>query len=396
MRSSQSGLFDRRALVPPLASLIPSMSVAALGVSLPELREALALSAVQAGSLFSFIFIFASLGSAFAGRLSDRIGRKRVMVGGVTMLACGFSLASLASSYAMMASCLALTGVGYGFTTPSLYALMSDVMPERRGLGASLVSVSYGFGVSAGAIVTTWILARSHWPAAFLAIGMFGFAIAAVQGVAIENVRSQRSEHRPPYRAVLNRDVTLLALAEFFGGSVFFSSASWTASVLRAAKGLTIIETGFVMSLWGLTPMIGALLLGPMSDRFGRRSVILSTAFPAAVAAFVTYQWLATPAALAGGLVVFGILKATVPTLIVPFAQEAAAPEAAGAAAGVIMSMHYFSAVVAPLATGALIAATGDMIKSMILTACVPLVVYGSLIAMARQKTSRKLTRSAR
>jgi len=372
--------------VPPLANLIPSMSVATLGVALPELRQSLALSEIEAGSLFSFIFIFASLGSAFAGRLSDRIGRKRVMVAGVTMLACGFSLASLAPSYAVMALCLALTGVGYGFTTPSLYALMSDLLPQRRGFGASLISVCYGLGIAAGAVVTSRMLARSHWPAAFLAVGAFGFWIALLEAVAIENVRPARTEKRLPYRAVFNRAVALLALAEFFGGSVFFSSASWTASVLRAAKGLTIGETGFVMALWGLTPMIGALVLGPLSDRFGRRAVIVATAFPAAVAAFVSYEWLATPQALATGLVVFGILKASVPTLIVPLAQESAAPEAAGAAAGVIMSMHYFSAVVAPLAAGALIAGTGDMILSMVLTACVPLIIYGGLIAMTREK----------
>src|ERR1041384_135807 len=147
-----------RFFVPPLAHLRPSRSVPTLGVTLPELREALALSEIQAGSLFSFIFVCASAGSAFAGRLSDRIGRKRVMVAGVTMLACGFSLASLASSYGIMALCLALTGVGYGFTTPSLYALMSDLLPERRGFGASLVSVAYGLGVSAGAGSPGWVL----------------------------------------------------------------------------------------------------------------------------------------------------------------------------------------------------------------------------------------------
>jgi DHA1 family bicyclomycin/chloramphenicol resistance-like MFS transporter len=134
--------------------------------------------------------------------------------------------------------------------------------------------------------------------------------------------------------------------------------------------------------------MLGALVLGPLSDRFGRRTVILATAFPAAIAAFISYEWLATPQALAAGLVVFGILKATVPTLIVPLAQESAAPEAAGAAAGAIMSMHYFSAVVAPLVAGALIGRTGDMIMSMVLTACVPLLIYGGLIALVRE-TSR-------
>ncbi len=362
------------------------MSVATLGVALPELRESLGLSAIKAGSLFSFIFIFASIGSAFAGRLSDRIGRKRIMVAGVTMLACGFSLASRATSYAGMEFCLALTGVGYGFTTPSLYALMSDLLPERRGFGASLVSVAYGLGVSAGAVLTSWILARAQWPAAFLAVGAFGFAIAAVESVTIRNLRPMRAEQRLPYSAVFNPAVALLAVAEFFGGSVFFSSASWTASALRTAKGLTIGETGFVMGLWGLTPMLGALLLGPLSDRFGRRTVILATSFPAAAAAFISYQWLATPQALAAGLVVFGILKASVPTLIVPLAQESAAPETAGAAAGVIMSMHYFSAVVAPLVAGALIAGTQDMILSMVLTACVPLLVYGSLIAAVNER----------
>ena len=374
--------------VPPLANLIPSMSVATLGVALPELRASLALSEIKAGSLFSFIFIFASLGSGFAGRLSDRIGRKRVLVAGVTMLACGVSLAGFARSYAVLQLCLALTGIGYGFTTPSLYALMSDLLPERRGFGASLVSVSYGLGVSAGAVITSWILTRAHWSAAFLTVGAFGFLIALVQGATIRHVKPMRMEKKLPYSAVFNRAVVLLAVAEFFGGSVFFSSASWTASALRAAKGLTIGETGFVMGLWGLTPMLGALVLGPLSDRFGRRTVILATAFPAAIAAFISYEWLATPQALAAGLVVFGILKATVPTLIVPLAQESAAPEAAGAAAGAIMSMHYFSAVVAPLVAGALIGRTGDMIMSMVLTACVPLLIYGGLIALVRE-TSR-------
>jgi MFS family permease len=363
------------------------MSVATLGVALPELRQSLALSEVKAGGLFSIIFIFASIGSAFSGRLSDRIGRKRVLVAGVTMLACGFSLASFAPSHLIIALCLALTGTGYGFTTPSLYALMSDLLPERRGFGASLVSVAYGLGLSAGAAVTSWMLARAQWPAAFRAVGALGLLIALVEGATIRNATPSRTEKKLPHSAVFNPAVALLAVAEFFGGSVFFSSAAWTASALRTAKGLTIGETGFVMGLWGLTPMIGALVLGPLSDRFGRKAVILSTALPAAIAAFISYQWLATPQALAAGLVIFGILKASVPTLIVPLAQESAAPEAAGAAAGVIMSMHYFSAVVAPLVAGAFIAGTGDMILSMVLTACVPLLIYGALIAAVREKT---------
>jgi MFS family permease len=362
------------------------MMVVTLGVSLPEVRQTLALSEIEAGSLFSIIFIFASVGSPIAGRLSDRIGRKSVMVMGITMLAAGFSLASLAGSYGAIAIFLALTGLGYGFNSPSLYALMSDLLPERRGLGASLVSVSYGIGASAGAVATSYILARWYWQAAFLCVGLFGLFIAAMEAVAVKSAPRTATHAKVRYKEVFNRQILILALAEFFGGSVFWSSASWTATVLRTAKGLNLGEIGFVMGLWGLTPMVGAVFLGPLSDKFGRRVVILRSAFPAAVAAFVSYQWLATPVALAVGLVIFGILKSSVPTLIVPLAQESASPDAAGTAAGVIMSMHYFSAVVAPLVTAALISGTENMILAMVLTSVIPLIIYGGLIAAVREQ----------
>lgn len=377
--------------VAPLANLIPSAIVATLGVSLPEVRQSLALSELEAGSLFSVIFIFASIGSPIAGRLADRFGRKLVMVLGVAMLASGFALASFARSYLAVALPLALTGVGYGFNTPSLYALMSDLLPERRGFGASLVSVSYGLGVSAGAIAASFMLARFDWHAAFLAVGIFGLFMAGTQCAALRNAGRPSAHARRPYREVFNRALVVLGLAEFFGGSVFWSSAAWTATVLRTAKALSLGETGFVMGLWGLTPMMGALALGPLSDSWGRRRVILLSAFPAAVAAFVTYHWLASPLALAIGLVVFGVLKASVPTLIVPLAQESAPPGAAGAAAGVIMSMHYVSAVVAPLVTAALITRTGNMIVAMILTSVVPLIIYGGLIASVREQREGRL-----
>jgi sugar phosphate permease len=238
-------------------------------------------------------------------------------------------------------------------------------------------------------VIASYILARVHWQNVFLVVGLFGLLIAAVEAFAIKNVGRNGVHVRFRYRDVLNKPLVILALAEFFGGAVFFSSAAWTATVLRMAKGLTLGETGFVMGFWGLTPMLGALVLGPLSDKFGRRFVILRTAFPAAIAAFVSFYWLKSPLALAAGLVVFGILKASVPTLIVPLAQESASPDAAGAAAGVIMSMHYVSAFTAPLVTAALITGTGSMILAMILTSVIPLFIYGSLIAMVREKPRR-------
>ena len=375
------------ALIASLSSLLPAMVVATLGISLPEVRQALLLSEIKAGSLFSIIFIVAGVASAVAGRLSDRLGRKAVLVMGIGSLALGFALSGLAWNYTAMLLPLGLSGLGYGFTTPSLFALMSDLFPGRRGLGAGLVSTFYGIGGLVGSLVASFVLRSSGWRAAFFTVGLIGAGITMLEMMAIKNVSSESTSTGPSsYRQEVNRNLVLLALAEFFGGSVFWSTASWTATVLRTVKELSLAETGLVMGLWGVTPMIGAILLGWLSDRFGRRAVILWSAFPGALAAFIVYRMLFSPTSLAMGLVLFGTLKASVPTLVIALAQDSASVGSVGTASGVVMSLHYVSAVVAPLVAAQLIASTGDMILSMILTSSVPLVVYGSLIAIVPEK----------
>ena len=133
------------------------MMVATLGIALPEIRETFSLSEVGAGSLFSVMMLVAALTSGIAGRLADKLGRKRVLITGLSLLAVGFGCAGISRQPILFFSFLALTGVGYGFTPPSLYAIMSDLLPHRRGFGASLISVTYGIGGAVGAVLASRI-----------------------------------------------------------------------------------------------------------------------------------------------------------------------------------------------------------------------------------------------
>jgi len=176
-------------------------------------------------------------------------------------------------------------------------------------------------------------------------------------------------------------------IAEFIGGSVFWSSAAWTPTALRTAKGLSLQQTGWIMSVLSLANMLGSFSLGSLSDKFGRKVVIALSAFPAALAAFIVFYWLQSPMGLAVGIFVFGIFKASVPALVVALAQEAAPPGSAGTASGIIMSLHYTAGVIAPLLAAKVIGATGDIILAMILATTVPLLIYGSLIALVRERS---------
>ena len=377
------------ALAASVTIIAPAMVVATLGITLPEIRETLLLTEVQAGSLFSVIFIVAVVASNVAGGLSDRIGRKRVLLTGISSLSIGFALSGLSWSYALMLIVLGLVGLGYGFITPSLYALMSDLMPGRRGLATSLVSVFYGIGGLSGSVIASSVTAKAGWRASFLVIGGIGFLVMLLEMAVVKAPAGKTTAHRSvSWRDALSVNLMLLALAEFFGAGVFWSTASWAPTVLRSVKGLSLGETGIVMGAWGITPMVGALVLGTLSDRFGRKNVILWTAYPGALIALVVYYLLTSPAALGAGLVLIGILQGSAaPSLVIALTQDSAPPDAIGAASGMVMSLHYVSAVATPLIAAQLIVGTGNMLLAMALTSAVPFVLFGSLIAGVREKS---------
>jgi MFS family permease len=306
----------------------------------------------------------------------------------LSLLALGFGVAGVSGNRLLFFFFLGLTGLGYGFTPPSLYALMSDLLPNRRGLGASLVSVSYGIGGAIGAVLASRIIAGFGWRAAFVTVGVIAAMDMLLQLYWIRNIHQTRSPAQSgSFRETLSVPLLILALAEFLGGSVFWSCAAWTATLLRTAKALTLQETGWVMGTLSLANMIGSISLGSLSDRLGRKRIILLSAFPAAAAAFVVFYWLNSAAGIALGIFVFGTVKASVPALVVALAQEAAPSGSAGTASGVIMSLHYTAGVVAPLIAAQLITGTGDIVLAMILVSSIPLVLYGCLIGTVRERS---------
>ena len=367
------------------------MMVATLGIALPEIRGTFSLSEVAGGSLFSVMMVVAALTSGIAGRLADRIGRKTALITGLTLLATGFTLAAFSHDTLLFFCCLGVTGVGYGFTSPSLYAIMSDLLPQRRGLGTSLVSVTYGIGGAIGAVLASRIVVAVGWRTAFLTVGLIAAADMLLQFYWIRDQRRTRAAVRSgPINSALSASTAILAAAEFIGGSVFWSCAAWTPTALRAAKALSLQETGWIMGVLSVANMLGSFTLGSLSDKFGRKRIIALSALPAAAAAFMVFYWLDSAMGLATGIFVFGLLKASVPALVVALAQETAPPGSAGTAAGAIMSLHYTAGVLAPLLAAQLITGTGDILVAMVLVSSVPLLLYAALIGAVRERTDEE------
>jgi MFS family permease len=187
-------------------------------------------------------------------------------------------------------------------------------------------------------------------------------------------------------REALTLPILILALAECIGGSVFWSSAAWAPTLFRSAKSLTLEQTGWIMGILSMANMLGSCSLGYLSDKFGRKRVIAWSAFPGAIAAFALFYWLESPLWIGLGTLAFGMLKASVPALVVALAQEAAPPGNAGRAAGIIMALHYTAGVIAPLLAGFVLSVTGDIVPAVIWATSAPLLLFGCLIGVVRER----------
>jgi predicted MFS family arabinose efflux permease len=232
------------------------------------------------------------------------------------------------------------------------------------------------------------VVAAFGWRAAFVTVGLIGVADMLLQLYWIRSSRRTAGvTHLGLFKDALSLPLFILALAEFIGGSVFWSSAAWTPTALRTAKTLTLEETGWIMGVLSIANMLGSFSLGSLSDKFGRKQVIVLSAIPAAAAAFAVFYWLESAVAVAVGIFVFGVLKASVPALVIALAQDAAPAGNAGTASGIIMSLHYTAGVLAPLLAAKLITGTGEILTAMILVTSVPLILYSLLIGGLRERS---------
>jgi EmrB/QacA subfamily drug resistance transporter len=179
-----------------LAAFVINLDTTIVNVALPTLvRELHASDSQLQWVVDAFNLLFA--GSVLAaGSLSDRFGRKRMLLGGLSV----FGLASLAgglmSSPGQLIAARAVMGVGAAMVFPSTLSLLTNVFTERgeRARAIGLWGAITGAAIALGPIVGGWLIQVSDWRSIFFAMA----PIAAVAGgLAARYVPNSRDPNAP-------------------------------------------------------------------------------------------------------------------------------------------------------------------------------------------------------
>ncbi|MGH9002699.1 MAG: MFS transporter [Acidimicrobiia bacterium] len=275
---------------------------------LPLLAEReFGLAAHTAGLTFIVAFgITKALTNLVAGALSDRVGRKPVLVAGWIIGIPVPLMLIWAPAWGWVIAANVLLGVNQGLTWSTTVIMKIDLAgPERRGLAMGLNEAA-GYGaVAATALFTGWI-ATNHGlrpgpfllGAAYIALGL-GLSTVFVRETR-DHARQEAADHHTPgeqltvgrvltHTALHDRD--LLAVNQAGLVNNLNDGLAWgLLPVLFAADGLTVADIGLLAALYPAVWGAGQLVTGALSDRAGRKPLIVGGMLTqaAALALFAT------------------------------------------------------------------------------------------------------------
>jgi len=165
-----------------LAALIINIDVTIVNVALPSLvRELGATTTNLQWVVDAYTLVFAALILA-AGSLSDRVGRKGILLAGLGVFALGSLAGSLAKTPNELIAARAVMGIGAAGIFPATLSLIANVFTERgeRAKAIGLWGATTGVGVAAGPIVGGWLLEHFWWGSVFVFMVPVAAVVAAL------------------------------------------------------------------------------------------------------------------------------------------------------------------------------------------------------------------------
>lgn len=376
-----------------LVAIFEGFDLQAAGVAAPKLIPAFGLDPAQLGWFFSASTFGLIAGAVVGGRLSDRFGRKRVLIASVTV----FGLLSVVTAWSTTVDHLIvtrfLTGVGLGGALPNLIALVAENTPAgRRNLAVGLLYAGLPAGGALASLTSLIGAAPESWKAVFyvggiaplvLVVPLWRFlpesrlltraAGGAAGGAAGQGFRAALFAERR------GAATALLWTAFFLALLTMYLLLNWLPS-LMIDRGLSRDDASWIQMAFNLSGMTASVIVGRMMDGSRRGWVIAGTFGATVVALAVLAQVPAvfTLMLLAGAAV--GATVSATQTILYAMAPSLYPARVRGTGVGSAVSVGRLGSAAGPLLAAGLLGAGQS--GAQVIFVLVPIVLVAGVLAL--------------
>lgn len=248
-----------------------------------------------------------SLGYLPAGRLSDRVGRRPLIVAGSSLLALGVLWLSLSNQAETTILAVIVGGIGLALLAPSANALISEIV---SGQGSGSTFAIYQITILAASVVGSFAagaLAESFGFQKMFLLSAIVIGVAAILGyvkvpetlgcttvayasAVTKSLRSSITGTATMLRS--NRELSLLTGALVVHSTAISMINPFVPLFAEKAIRLDISQVGVIMSMLNAGNAVAQLPAGQLTDRYGARRLLLAHfALSSLCYAFYAFSW---------------------------------------------------------------------------------------------------------
>ena len=344
------------------------------GVFLPYMLAELGWDRSALSAPFS-VYVLAYTGlSFFAGKLTDRLGPRRVIAIGALGLGAGFMLLGTIEAKWEAYAYLGIASIGTSAAFVPCNATVIRWFVRRRGLALGIASAGISFAAVIGPPVAATLIPRVGWRAALFLMGAAaGVALLLASRAMLRDPESRqlapdgddtergraRSEPRGWTLQEARRTPAfwLLMTSLFFTWlAIFVPYVHLTGYALE--QGVAAVDAALLIAIIGIGGLVGRLVGGGLTDRFGRRPGI-AIAILLQGLAFLGFANSASFLMLGMSALAFGVGYSGVSMLFPALLGDLFGRAHAGAIVGFVFAVGGCAAAIGPYFVGAVYDATG-------------------------------------
>jgi len=337
---------------------------------------------VRVGILISIYGLVSALLQPVMGGLSDRLGRRKLLIViGLMIMALGTSAFVIASHFIDLFVFRLIQGIGVAVTIPASMAVMAAATKkETRGSAMGVYSTMRMVGFATGPLIGGFLYDRYSFNVTFVAGTLFIILGLILVLLWVEEEETKVVEQRRSFRLFDRNLITASVLGAGFATFVMasdFSMISTLENQFNALLNQGALGFGVAFSALMVSRLLFQVPLGRLSDRVGRKPLIVAGLLLMAPATLLL-GWVGTTFEFTGMRVVQGLASAAIAAPAFALAADVSKAGGEGRQMSIVTMGFSLGIAIGPLMTGAIAVFSFKLpfIISAILTFFVALIVF--------------------